>query len=109
MANTLGIVGGKGNGIFDPDGSITRQEAAVILTRTAKVLGIQVSSTGAEFEEAKDIASWAKEAVDVVTSTVDKTNNSTIMGSTGDNKFSPLASYTRQQAIITAKRLFNAD
>lgn len=108
IANALGIVNGKGDGVFDPNGSITRQEAAVMLTRTATALGVDVRRTGATFADANDIAAWAKEAVAFVSSSEDRTNQAKIMGGTGDDRFSPLDGYTRQQAYITMKRLFNA-
>ncbi|SFL86982.1 WG containing repeat-containing protein [Paenibacillus sp. 1_12] len=108
-ANALELISGKSEGIFDPDGDITRQEAAVILARTAKFLGItHTPAIGTEFADTKDIASWAKDAVSMVSSAEDKTNRSTIMGSTVNNSFSPNATYTRQQAFISIKRLFHA-
>ncbi|MFC0212446.1 WG repeat-containing protein [Paenibacillus chartarius] len=107
-AYSLGIVGGKGDGVFDPDGDITRQEAAVMLARTANILGITSKSNVLSFADNDDVASWAKESIAAVTSIQDKTNQSPVMGSTGNNNFSPKASYTKQQAIITMKRLFNA-
>lgn len=108
-ANALGIVEGNGKGMFIPHGSITRAQAAVMLARTAKVLGMDVSRTGIEFADSKDIADWAKEGVAFVSSAEDKTNKAKIMGGTGNNKFSPAANYTRQQAFITMKRLFHAE
>lgn len=107
-AYSLGIVGGKGNGIFDPYGDITRQEAAVMLARTANALGISPKNNSLSFSDNHDIASWAKDSVTTITSISDKTNQSPVMGSTGNNNFSPKAGYTRQQAFITVKRLFNA-
>jgi hypothetical protein len=104
----LDIVGGKGDGIFDPDGDITRQEAAVMLARTAKVLGIGIDSNSVNFADSDKIASWAKDSVSLVSSIKDKTNQSPVMGDTGNNNFSPKASYTKQQAFITMKRLFNS-
>ncbi|WP_080832423.1 WG repeat-containing protein [Cohnella massiliensis] len=107
-AYSLGIVGGKGNGVFDLDGDITRQEAAVMLARTANILGISPTNSPLSFTDNNDIASWAKGSVSAVTSIKDKTNQSPVMGSIGNNNFSPKASYTKQQAFITLKRLFNA-
>lgn len=108
MANALGIVNGKGAGKFDPNGLITRQEAAVMLNRTANVLGMEMKSSGNKFEDDRQIASWAKEAVSFVSSTKDKTTNGYVMGGTGNNRFSPTVTYTKQQAMITMKRLFNS-
>lgn len=107
-AYALGIVSGKGNSKFDPYGSITRQEAAVMLLRSAKILGMKGNNSSMIFADSTDIASWAKDAIAVVSTTKDKSNQTSIMGDTGDNKFSPNASYTRQQAFITMKRMFNA-
>jgi len=107
-ANALGIVGGKGKGLFDPSGSITRQEAAAMLTRAAKLLGLESGTTAGKFADDAKISDWAKESVAFVASAKDKTNEAFIMGGTGDNKFSPAGTYTRQQAFITMKRLFNA-
>lgn len=107
-ANALGIVSGKGNGKFDPDGNITRQEAAAMLTRTAGLLELKSDTASAIFADDKRIADWAKDSVAFVASVQDKSNGAWIMGGTGNNKFSPDGTYTRQQAFITMKRLFNA-
>lgn len=107
-ANSLGIVTGKGQGIFDPYGEITRQDAAVMLARTAKILGISNDGGNATYADDDEIASWAKDSVSLISSIKDKTNQSPVMGSTGNNNFSPKASYTKQQAIMTMKRLYNA-
>lgn len=99
-AYTLSIVSGKGNGLFDPNGKITRQEAAVMLANTAKALGIDINSDEAVFADSDSIASWAKVAVNYVSS-------SKVMNGTG-NGFSAKGNYTRQQAYITIFRLFEA-
>lgn len=54
----LGIINGKGNNLFDPDGYITRQEAAVMLTRVYRLYCSEssiISSTN-QFADEKDIA-----------------------------------------------------
>lgn len=108
-ANALGIVGGKGNGLFDPNGSITRQEAAVMLQRTAKVLNFKLEAVEKiEFSDSSAFESWAVEAIAFVSAATDAQSNTKVMGGTGNNLFSPADTYTRQQAFITVKRLFNA-
>ncbi|MGO4348327.1 S-layer homology domain-containing protein [Paenibacillus sp. MCAF9] len=97
-AYLMGIVKGKGNGKFDPSGSITRQEAAVMLTNTAKVLGYKVPADASAFADNSIIASWAKPSVDFV-------SMHDVMKGIGNNKFSPKGTYTRQQAYITIMRL----
>lgn len=66
--NTLaavGIVAGKGEGLFAPEDLITREEAAVLLDRTAKYLGIDMSmakiATG--YSDIETVSPWALSAV----------------------------------------------
>ncbi len=101
-ANALSIVQGKDRdkGIFDPNGYITRQDAAIMLTNTAEALGVNVSSKEAVFPDSDSIGSWAKAAVNYVSS--NKIMNGTNKG------FEARANYTRQQAYVTIFRLFEA-
>lgn len=107
-AYALGIVNGKEATRFHPNADITRQEAAAILTRTANVLGYSPTDASATYKDQGNIAAWALDSVAFVSSLKDKASQQTVMGGTGNDMFSPLASFTRQQAIITVKRLFNA-
>lgn len=99
VANKLGIVNGKGSGRFDPYGRITRQEAAVMLANTAKVLDVDVSADSSNFNDSNNIAGWAKSQVDYVSS-------KGIMNGYNSN-FDPNGNYTKQQAYLTVFRLFN--
>lgn len=58
------IVNGVGNGKFNPDGTITREQLATILYRYAekKSLNIQISADLNSYPDGKDISSWAKNA-----------------------------------------------
>ena len=60
-----GIVGGVGNGNFDPEGSITREQMATILFRYAQNKGIETSKRGelSGFADSGNVSSWAKDAV----------------------------------------------
>ena len=98
-----GIVKGTTDTTFTPDGSITRQEAAVMLSRTAGLLGL-TAGAGETFADGGSIAPWAAAGVAFTSGLVDSTG-AKVMGGTGDGAFSPLASYTREQAILTALRL----
>ncbi len=95
QAYQMGIVAGKGERRFDPNGSITRREAAVMLTNTAKILGREASGRPLAYEDAADIA-WAADFVDYVT-------RADIMGSASATRtlFNPLGYYTQEQAIVT--------
>ncbi|WP_248928508.1 WG repeat-containing protein [Paenibacillus hamazuiensis] len=107
-ANALGIVEGKDDNAFDPDGSISRQEAAVMLEKAFKIIGTATPKTVISFADKEDIAPWAIHAVDWVTSIEDMTNRSKVMGNSDENNFNPNGSFTKQQAFITVKRLYNA-
>lgn len=104
-AYKLGIVKGTGPNTFNPDGSITRQEAAVMLTNTAKVLGLS-SQNGETFSDGDQIADWAKEGIAFVSGLTDSVSGGKVMGGTG-GAFAPMGSYTREQAYATALRLFH--
>lgn len=67
-ANSSGIVNGVGSGKFNPDGTITRQEAAAMVARAAKLCGLDTSMDAAsvkdmlaQFGDYRSVASWAKE------------------------------------------------
>ena len=65
-ANANGIVNGVGNGKFNPNGTITRQEAATMVVRAAKVLGLNTAAVNADttlsrFPDSAKVASYAKE------------------------------------------------
>jgi len=59
------IVGGVGNGKFDPNGNITREQMAAILYRYATKLGIDTSKCAdlTSFPDANKVSSWASEAL----------------------------------------------
>lgn len=59
------IVSGVGNGKFDPEGKITREQMATILFRYANWKGIDTSKRGDlnTFPDGGKTASWAKEAM----------------------------------------------
>ena len=99
-AYALGIVSGRGNGVFDPYAVITRQEAAAFLMRSAKALGMDTSSlTAASFADQNMVGEWFTDAVAFV-------YHNGVMSGTGGNCFSPLAPYTREQSYVTIYRLF---
>ena len=66
-ANSSGIVNGVGSGKFNPDGTITRQEAAAMVARAANLCGLDPSMDEAatkdmlaQFGDYRSVASWAK-------------------------------------------------
>ncbi len=57
-----GLASGKGNGKFDPNGNVTRQELAVFMYKLADFMGIDVSGKNdlASYTDAAKVPSWAK-------------------------------------------------
>ena len=102
-AYDLNIVAGRGNGIFAPKDTITRQEAAVMLNNLAKLLNIEGTEKTDKFVDESYFADWAKDAVYSVASM--KSGDTYVMAGTGEGKFSPWMNYTREQAIATMLRL----
>ena len=95
----LGVILGIGEGRFDPNGQLTREQAATILSRLATVIGLNVPENNVTFADAANISDWAIVAVGQMQATG-------IMGGVGNNMFSPQGSYTREQSIVTIMRLF---
>ena len=107
-ACALGIVSGRGGGIFDGDAGISREEAAKMLGNTANLLGIRQNGTAIAFSDAASFSSWAVSAISFVSGTADKTSGKVVMGGIGSNMFGPKGAYTYQQAFVTMLRLFRA-
>ncbi len=107
-ACALGIAGGKGNGIFDPSGFITRQEAAAMLQRAANALGIIApKSERQSFSDSGSFESWSAESIFFISSLIDNESGKAVMGGVGNGSFSPDGIYTREQSYCSILRLFN--
>lgn len=90
-AQELGIVVGNADGTFGLGQQITRQDMAVMIYRTFKLLGIDLASGNTEFTDAANIADYAQEAV----SALEKQG---ILNGMGDGTFAPANNATRAQA-----------
>ncbi|NLM60279.1 MAG: hypothetical protein GX194_14445 [Clostridium sp.] len=108
LAASLGIVNGTGNGKFSPNQPISRQEAAVILSRTADVLGIKAEETPLTFKDEDKFADWARDGIYSVTSIICGNNEQRVMQGVSDGRFMPHGIYTREQAILTIFRMYRA-
>jgi len=95
----LGVVTGVGGGNFNPNGTVTRQEAAVMLARLAHAMAIILPEANPTFADNAQIASWA-------TGHVGQIQAAGIMGGVGNNQFNPTGNFTIEQSIITMLRLF---
>ncbi len=96
----IGVVNGIGDGKFDPNGGLTREQAATILARLAAVMSMELTKSTATFSDNGDVSDWAFEAVGQMQA-------SGIMGGVGENMFAPDGPYTREQSILTTLRVFN--
>jgi len=95
----LGVVGGVGGGNFNPNGTITRQEAAAMLSRLIERIDQPLPIVAPTFADNAQIANWATQAVGQIQA-------AGIMGGVGNNQFSPTGQFTREQSITTILRLF---
>ena len=100
MLHRLGIINGKGEKLFDPYGSITREEAAAILCRLCGVLGYDFSGvTPAEIADSDAVSDWALESVRLIC-------GAGIMNGVGDGVFDPKGTYTTEQSMLTLIRCY---
>lgn len=97
-AARLGIVTGNENNEFDPAGSITRQDMAVIMHRVYSIAGLSGAEAALDFSDADEISGYAQEAVSVLV-------GANIINGMGDGTFAPKGLVTRAQASKVAYEL----
>lgn len=98
----LGIVNGTGEGRFMPNATATREEVSVMLYRTLRNAGVNVSNTRKNqtaFSDWYNISDWAHEAVITLRA-------ADVIDGVGNNLFMPQGTTTREQAIVLVKRVF---
>lgn len=100
---SAGIISGYEDGSFAPNASITREEAAMVLSNAADYLQYQYpqADTQNRYADDSDIGQWARGAVY-------RMNDAGVMSGVGDNKFAPKSAYTCEQSIATILRLYDA-
>lgn len=106
-AYSAGIVSGRSDTVFDPDGGVTRQEFAKMLLNTLSASGISfntdedlICDTLSEYEDGSSVASWARGAMTVSIKTG-------VMNGTSPALLSPLGSASREQAICMIGRVYS--
>ena len=100
-AAAMGIVKGKGNNLFDPFSPITREEAAVMLSRVCTMYASDKPAPESEVADMADsdsISDWARDSVKKVCAL-------NIMQGMPDGTFAPKNLYTREQCYATFVRL----
>ncbi len=102
-AASQGIINGKGNGAFDPEATITRQEAMIIAQNLAKKYNLAAAAVDESvlnnYSDADSVSAWAKDAV------LYNLNNQIIVGSQG--KILPLNNITRAETVAVFNNLLN--
>ncbi len=94
------IITGVGNGKFEPDRVVTREEMAVMLYRFAELLKVSTSASGAahlSYPDASAISSWAADAAKYCQYT------GIISGRDG-GKFVPQGTTTRAEVAVILQR-----
>jgi flagellar biosynthesis regulator FlaF len=95
-AVAAGYIGGYPDGTMRPTASITRQEAAAIISR---VLGLEENAAEAErFTDAASIPAWSKGVVGAVAAVG-------AMGGYPDGSFGPINNITRAEAVSALDRV----
>lgn len=100
-AYELGLIKGSSTASFNPNGLLSREEAAVIFQREWMNTHPEyvVPSVGMAFTDSDRIAVWASEAAQFMVS-------NGLMKGNENNQFEPKGSTTREQAIILMLRSF---
>ena len=93
----LGVVNGMGEGRFEPNSALTREQAATLLSRLAAAMDKPFESSAPTFADNGSVSDWASAAVGEM-------QLSGVMGGVGEGMFDPKGSYTREQSIITMLR-----
>ena len=99
-AAAIGVVSGIGDNKFSPNDTLTREQAATMLSRLAAAIGRPLTEQDATFADNGSISTWAAGAVG-------QAQASGVMGGVGNNTFEPQGEYTREQSIVTITRLYD--
>ncbi len=107
-AYELGLVSGSGDGYFNPDNSIKREDLCVMLYNILDAANIEAPFLGAgaklsDFSDEENINPYAKQAVSVMV-------NCAVMNGVsnyGELVLDPVGGATREQALIISDRFCN--
>lgn len=105
-AYELGLVSGRGNGYFDPDSSIERQDLCVMLYNILDAAQVDAPEIAGEacIEDYPDATTIKSYALDAVVTMVDYAIVNGITDTADATVLSPAGTATREQAVIMANR-----
>lgn len=106
IAFDLGLVKGTSATTFSPDEKITREQMAVMLLNLMKKTGMDSklsANATVAFADAKDVASWAADAVATLGASEVMQGSQSASGLL----FQPKQSTSREQAIVLVNRIYN--
>ncbi|MGC5773472.1 S-layer homology domain-containing protein [Paenibacillus pabuli] len=104
MASSYGLIDGYEDGTFRPQTQISRQEAMVLIKRATKLTGMETTVSGqdvrewSDYADAKQVASWAQEAVSTSIYTG-------LVSGRGKDTIAPKQSITRAETAVIIRRL----
>lgn len=102
LANKIGVINGIGNGKFNPDVTISRQDVMVIVSRTLEKLGkLQKADISVlnSFKDNSSVSGYAKESV------ANLIGMGIVKGS--DGNINPKANITRAEMAVIMHALYN--
>ena len=105
-AYELGLISGRGDGYFDPDSSIERQDLCVMLYNILDATGVDAPEIAgaACIEDYPDVPQIKDYALDAVVTMVDYAVVNGISAENDSTLLSPSGTATREQALIMANR-----
>lgn len=108
MCYEIGIISGVGESKFNPYANITREEASIILINMLNFLDVDTSEKSDldRFVDIDEASHWAKEFI-LQVSSLETPYGENIMSGTSVDTFSPLSTYTVEQAVSTLVRVYD--
>ena len=99
----LGFIGGVSIDHFEPNGTLTREQAAAMLGRVyEKLNGALPIAAATTFEDDEEIDAYARNAVAFL-------SRNGVIGGIGGNLFAPKQTLTAQEAVIMALRMLEVE
>lgn len=101
-AYNLGIVEGTGEGVFDPEGYVTREQMAVMLHRLMDKLGIYpiTDMQYLDFADEDEISDYTKSSIQLLYKVG-------VINGVGNQRIAPKNHATVEEAVVMSARLFN--